>query len=57
MFYKDQFTPADLDRGYELVRFCMQYEIPIELDKIDDPALIADLYIIKWKEFTKHETK
>lgn len=54
---QEQFIPADLSQAYELLEYCMEHNIVIDVNQLDNPMLVADLMIVKCKELSKYETK
>jgi len=53
-YYQDQFTPANLRRASMIVEKCIIDETPIDIAKIDDNGLVADLYIVKCMLIVKY---
>lgn len=54
---KIEFQKADLRIAWDYVKMCMDYGMVINVGSIarQDPALAADLLIIKVMEFSKHD--
>lgn len=48
---------ADLTEAKELIDFCMRRGLTIDLDLISDPALIADLFIVKAMYLASYQKK
>ena len=48
---------ADLTEAKDLIDFCMRRDLTIDLDLISDPALIADLFIVKAMYLASYQKK
>lgn len=56
MPYCNQFTPADIQDAKDLVRYCMEVGIAIDLENYGDD-FVADLLIVKCMELAKYASK
>lgn len=51
---KERYAPADLRQAYELLEYCMQHNIVIDVSRLDNPRLVADLMLVKCIELSKY---
>lgn len=52
--YPDHHTPADLDDAKELLFYCMDRNIVINLKDIRREGMVADLLLVKCMELAKY---
>ena len=54
---KERLQPADMTSAMEVVKQHMMFGRKIDINKIDNPRLQADLLIIKVKELSKRDVE
>lgn len=53
---QEMYAPADLKQAYELLEYCMQHNIVIDVRSLDNPYLVADLLLVKCIELSKYQS-